>query len=386
MERKTFLAAVIASLLTLSLPGACEELGAVLERVSSPDIQVDALRDAARAADVPPVPQARDVELTAEQRAMLIEASMVLEAGMVEDLRKQTAEWAKTNSPEKVNELLHERIIELAGTEKYRSLFGDPSDNRPDMQRSWRETVNAFQSRSLPDAAPVQNPNHQQIMAALSARPQDSAAAESSGSAEEVYKAHKATFVKICQKYSDVDKQGEGFPRAILGILRAETNFGQGCDRSRSGSCGSPSPVSRAMNGAQRNAALRIGAKGMFGPWQATTAPASSAGAAGICQFLPGTAEGQLAAFRRDFGGDGPNLFGFDGCVPMVAIYLKDYLDKHHGARSGIENAVRAYNGGAGFNPNNKETKGYHATVVKSMQAQAGVPQTCREILAPAGN
>jgi len=380
MKRKTLLTAMIGFTLSLSSPGSCEEMGALLQRVSSPDLQIGAVQTA----DVPS-PEGQEVELTVEQRAMLIEASMTLEADMVEQLRRQTAQWALTNTPDEVNKLLAERIIELAGSDKYRNLFGDPSEQRPGMPQAWQETVRAFQGRAQPDAAPVENPSRQQIMEALSAKTQDSAAVQSAGSAEEVYKAHRAAFVQVCRKFSDVDQQGDGFPRAILGILQAETNFGQGCDRSRSGTCGVPSPVSRAMNGAQRNAAFRISAKGMFGPWKATTAPASSAGAAGLCQFLPGTAEMHLAAFQRNFGGGTPDIFSFDGCIPMVAIYLKDYLDHHGGSRSGTENAIRAYNGGAGFNANNKETMGYHAKVTKSMRAQTGVPQTCRDVLESAG-
>ena len=83
MNTGTLLPVLIASVLALSSPGSCAELGGLLERVSSPDIQVSAIKTA----EVPAVPEARDVPLTVEQRAMLVEASMTLEADMVEQLR-----------------------------------------------------------------------------------------------------------------------------------------------------------------------------------------------------------------------------------------------------------------------------------------------------------
>ncbi|MFA5141010.1 MAG: hypothetical protein WC728_17420 [Elusimicrobiota bacterium] len=346
--------------------------------------QETGVREAIRDKEVPKV-SGKEVPLTTEQKALLIEASMKLEEDMVQELRKLLAEWQRTKTPEEAARLLREAIELMGRSEKYKELFGDPSVPDPEQPDVWEETTRAMERRCQPGAPGVQNPDRRQITEALGRQGQDSASVQSAGSAQEVYEKHKALFAQVCEKYAGVDGQGAGFPRAILGILYAETNFGAGCDRASSPSCGSPSPVSKAMNGAQRNAAFRVGAKGVFGPWSATTGPASSAGAAGFCQFLPGTAEMHLPAYQRDFGGGAPNLFSFEGCIPMIAIYLKDYLDSHSSRRPGIENAVRAYNGGAGFKEGNSETSNYHRKVTGSMRAQTGVPETCREVLAQKG-
>ena len=346
--------------------------------------QETGVREAIRDKEVPKV-SGKEVPLTTEQKALLIEASMKLEDDLIQELRKQLAEWRRTKSPEEVERLLRELIEQLGLSEKYKELFGDPSTQDPEEPDVWEETVRTIGRRASSGAPAVRNPDRRQIAETLDRQGPDSASVQSAGSAQEVYEKHKALFAQVCEKYAGADSHGAGFPRAILGILYAETNFGAGCDRARSPSCGSPSPVSKAMNGAQRNAAFRVDANGVFGPWTATTGPASSAGAAGFCQFLPGTAEMHLPAYQRDFGGGSPNLFSFEGCIPMIAIYLKDYLDNRSSRRPGIENAVRAYNGGAGFNANNSETSNYHRKVTGSMRAQAGVPETCREVLAQKG-
>lgn len=363
-------------------PASGLDLQALRERVPDSDVPTAGVQ----AAEAPAIDESGAVPLTPDQEAILIEASMVLEKDLVAGLRKQALEWRRTYDSEQVEELMKARLQELSSQGRFKSLFAIASAQAPGAGIVHDRTVDAYLSRARQGTDPVVNPSREQIAQQLKAQAQDSAGVESAESAQEVYDGHKEAFVKVCRAFEGVDKQAQGFPRAILGILHAETHFGKGCDRARSATCGTPSPVRHAMNGAQRNAAFRIGAKKMFGSWAATTAPSSGAGAAGLCQFLPGTAEQHLKAYQRQFGGDAPNLFSFDGCIPMIALYLKDYLDSGAGRRRpGIENAVRAYNGGAGFKANNRQTRGYHQKVTASMRAQTGVPQTCQEVLQSAG-